>query len=493
MYRRYRLALLLVAAAISLAIHINPTRAQVSPDLDAIDQFLEEQLAANRIPGAAVAITHGDEILFLKGYGTAGNNQAVTPQTQFYIASLSKSFTALAVMQLVEAGQVDLDTPVQTYLPKFTLADAEATSRITVRQFLNQLSGLSDLGFPAMTLPQPISIEERIATLSDARLVSEPGTEFHYINENYGVLARLVEVVSGESFGDFLQTHIFTPLHMTNTISVVSSAETPSLAPNLAQGHILAFSLPIAWNEMIGYLGGSGGLISTAEDMANYLIMQNSGGQFEGESLVSPESITLMHTPPSDVDSPYAMGWMVLDENASPRVVEHNGILSTFHSEAALLPDDGYGIVLLYNLNNLLINYDGIKNGLITLLLGQQPTAGGLSAGTIGLIVAVVTLITLLLQIRALLRLPKWAQRTHNRPLWRLIPGLVWAFVPTALFLALPTLTAQFGDRVFSYEQHFTSFPDIFIWLALTALLGALIGIAHLIILLRRWTPNHSD
>ena len=465
--------------------------AQPSIDLAAVDQFLEDQRAANRIPGMAVAITQGGDALHLRGYGTDGNGQPITPQTQFYIASLSKSFTALAVMQLVEDGQIDLDAPVQTYVPEFTTADAERTREMTVRHLLNQVSGLSDLGFPAMTLPQPSTIEERIASLRTAHLVSEPGTEFHYTDTNYAVLARVVETTSGAPFSQYLQEHVFIPLRMTHTVNVMTSAETPSVTTNLAQGHILAFSIAFPREESIGaqkfgYLGGSGGVNSTAEDMANFLTMHNNGGRFAGEQLVSPDSIELMHTPPPNVDSPYAMGWMVLDENASPRVIEHNGILSAFHADMALLPDQEYGIVLLYNVNNLLIPYENIRHGLIALLMDQPPDVGGLNAGALGIIIAVVTLVTLMLQIRALLRLPRWSERTRSWSFLRLLPGLIWAFVPAALWLALPSLTARFSDRVFSYEQQFASFPDIFIWLTVTAALGVLIGIAHLILMLRR-------
>lgn len=120
------------------------------------------------------------------------------------------------------------------------------------------------------------------------------------------MLARIVEVESGEPFTEYLRTHIFIPLHMSNTTNVITSAETPRAAPDIAQGHILAFGVPFARPEMLGYLGGSGGGISSAEDMANYLIVQNNGGRFDTTELVSAENIALMHTPPPD--SSYAMG-----------------------------------------------------------------------------------------------------------------------------------------------------------------------------------------
>lgn len=244
-----------------------------------------------------------------------------------------------------------------------------------MRHLLNQTSGLADAGFPAYTLRQPGSIEERVRSLRDARPVSEPGTEFHYFNPNYEVLARIVEVASSEPFNEYLRTHIFVPLHMSNTTSVITSVETPRAVSDLAQGHILAFGVQIPRPEMLGYLGGSGGVISSAEDMANYLIVQNNDGCFDATELVSPENIALMHTPPPGADSSYAMGWTVPDPDAQPHVVEHSGVLSTFHSDAVLLPEEGYGIVLLYNSNNAFANDNGIKQGLIERLTDEPPAA----------------------------------------------------------------------------------------------------------------------
>ena len=161
-------------------------------DGDAVDALARAALQAWEVPGVAVAIVRDDEVVYLKGYGAAGNGEPVTPRTQFYIASLSKGFTAVAVMQLVEEGKVKLDEPVRTYLPGFATADQRLSDTITVRQLLNQTSGLADSGFPAYTLPQPDSLEERVESLRTAKLVSEPGTEFHYTDANYDVVARLV-------------------------------------------------------------------------------------------------------------------------------------------------------------------------------------------------------------------------------------------------------------------------------------------------------------
>ena len=112
-----------------------PAAAQNTVDLDtaAVDALVEAQMKKHNLPGVALAITQGEEIVYLKGYGTAGAGQPVTPQTPFYIGSISKPFTSLAVMQLVEEGKIDLNAPVQTYLPWFAVADEEASRTITIR------------------------------------------------------------------------------------------------------------------------------------------------------------------------------------------------------------------------------------------------------------------------------------------------------------------------------------------------------------------------
>jgi CubicO group peptidase (beta-lactamase class C family) len=479
---------ILLAGALLLLVLASDSgmaRVRSSPDLDAVDRYIERQMTANRIPGLALAITRGDEVIYLKGYGTAGNGEPMTPRTQLYIASLSKGFTALAVMQLVEEGKIGLDEPVRTYLPKFTTTNRRLTGQITVRELLNQTSGLADAGFPAYTLPQPDSLGERVESLRDARLVSKPSTEFHYTDPNYAVLARVVEVVSGKSFGEYLRDRVFSPLEMGHTTSVLTSGEAPRAAPDLAQGHVLAFGVSISRGEMDGFLGGSGGVISTAHDMANYLVMQNSGGQFGNADLVSQESASLMHTPPQGIDSSYAMGWAV-PTGAKPRVVEHNGVLSAFHADAALLPDEDYGVVLLYDQSYALADYAGTRRGLLDLLVSKRPDNGGLGAGKVGVIIAALALVTTALQVRGLLRLREWAARVGDRRFWRLMPGIAWKFVPAALLAGLRPLVASFSGRVFSYPQLFWAMPDVVSWLILGTVLGGVAGAARVVIVARR-------
>jgi CubicO group peptidase (beta-lactamase class C family) len=463
-------------------------------DSVAIDRFVSDQMARQRIPGLALAIIQGDQLLYVKGYGT-GQDQPVTPRTQFHIASLSKSFTAVAIMQLVETGRIDLDVPVQRYLPEFRLADPAAAAQITVRQLLNHTSGLGDAGIPDVHFARQATTGDRIATLQNARLIAKPGTHYQYCDVNYQILARVVEVASGQPFSEYLQTHIFTPLQMTHTVNVISSFEVSQKVTNLAQGHLLVFGLPVSSGEESGYMAGSTGVISTAEDMAHYLIMQNNGGRFQGKQIVSVSSLESLHTPPSNLKSDYAMGWISHTVN-DRRVLEHNGILSTFYAEMALLPETGQGFVLLYDIHSLAqdaVGFPKIKTGLMDLLTAEQPTIGGLDVGELELLFGILTLVGVALGIRSLLRLPRWAERSRAIPLWRLVPGILWMFVPASLALAMPEIVLRSSGRDFGYWSILRTMPEVMGWLGLTGLVGVVNGIARLALFTQRRAGRPSQ
>jgi CubicO group peptidase (beta-lactamase class C family) len=486
MNKLFRLILILLSAVIAIAINLNGSANQL--DLEGrINRLIMAQMKTYHIPGLALAITHNNQALHLKGYSTANNDRTVTPQTQFLIASVSKSFTAIAVMQLVEAGQINLDSPVQTYLPEFTLTDPAFAAKITIRHLLNQVSGLSDVGFPELQLSQATTIGDRVTSLSRASPVALPGTQFHYFNPNYEVLARVVEVVSQQPFSAYLQAHIFTPLQMSRTLNATTSAEAFQGTTNMAQGHLMGFGLPFTYPEMSGYLSGSSGIISTAEDMANYLIFQTNSGQFKETKLLSQDSVALMHTPPKPIGSSYGMGWFNRSENGE-LAIEHNGILSTFYTDVVLLPKEKYGIVLLYNISAsplIAMAFPQIKTGLIQLLKDRQPAAGGFSITLWGIAIALLMFIGVILAIRSLLYLPQWRQAIRRIPLWRVRLGIGCTFLPAFFLLVLPWLFALVFDRFFGYVMLYRSMLDLMLWLSVCAVLGVVNGIARLILLAR--------
>ena len=194
----------------------SPKRTMKRASYEAMDAYVEAQMKHLNIPGAALAIVEGDTITHLRGFGKARpGGEAPTPQTPFFIGSLTKSFTALAIMQLVEYGKIELDAPVRRYLPWFRLADLKASSQITVRHLLNQTSGLPMLlGMANLddTADRPDATERQVRGLSTLKLNRAVGSKFEYSNLNYNVLGLIVEAASGESYAAYIQKHVFTPL-----------------------------------------------------------------------------------------------------------------------------------------------------------------------------------------------------------------------------------------------------------------------------------------
>jgi len=264
-----------------------------------IDVYIEKQLDALNIPGASLAIIEGDKIVHLKGFGvSAPDGEAPTPQTSFVVCSLTKSFAALAVMQLVEAGKIDLDAPVQRYLPWFQVADPRASAQITVRHLLNQTSGLSTTsGWMVLTNldDSPDANEKQARVLATFKPNRPVGSMFEYSNMNYNLLGLIIEAVSGEKYAEYVQNHIFDPLDMTHTFTSKAVAK----QNGMSSGYISWFGFPMAVPDLPLPSGSlsSGQIISSAEDMAHYLIAQLNGGRYGDVQILSPEGIAEMHSP----------------------------------------------------------------------------------------------------------------------------------------------------------------------------------------------------
>ena len=214
--------LVAVACGIASAVLISgPAAADDDPDFAAIDRYVRSEMDAQRIPGLALGIVQGDRIVHVQGFGEADKSgRDVTPETPFLIGSVTKSFTALAIMQLSEAGQVQLDAPVQRYLPWWRVADPDASTQITVRHLLYQVSGLSR-NWATRTRPAgtPTPPPWRIG-FGHCTMPSSPhrwGTTWQYSNANYWTLGMVVQAVSGQSYETYVQQHIFAPLQMHNS------------------------------------------------------------------------------------------------------------------------------------------------------------------------------------------------------------------------------------------------------------------------------------
>ncbi len=348
----------LLFVVVLLVISISPVgQAQQPLDIAAIDAYIENHIAKHQIPGLALSIVHNDEIVYTQGYGVASpDGTPVTPQTPFIIGSTSKSFTALAIMQLVEAGELELDAPVQTYLPWFTMADPEGAKKITVRHLLAHTSGLSgpvsdkDLVNPDVS---EAALDTHIRELTDYNLARPAGESHEYNNTGYDILGLIVQAVSGQSFEDYIDTHIFSPLDMTNSYTSKTEAE----SNGLAVGHTYFFGSPrvSADAPYSRRKLPSGFLIASAEDLGHYLIAQLSGGRYGEAQILSPEHVTLMHQPAVatlNKGVSYAFGWRTNLVEGEPSV-RHGGDTSGSHSNMAFSPTRGWGVAIVMNVAGL--------------------------------------------------------------------------------------------------------------------------------------------
>ncbi|MEU4408742.1 serine hydrolase domain-containing protein [Streptosporangium sp. NPDC023963] len=431
-----------------------------------VDRFVNAYREATGLPGVAVAVTKGDEVVHVAGYGRTSSGDPVTADTPMATASLSKSFTSLAVMQLVEKGAVRLDEPVRVRLPEFVMADPRA-ARITVRQLLDQTSGMADEAFPERSLPQPRSLREAVARLRGARLAADPGTRWSYHNTNFQVAARLVEVASGMPFAGYLRTHVFGPLGMRNSTTIDTERDLPASA----RGHLHLLGATLALPEPPGFGNGSGGVISSARDMARWMITQSGEGVGPGGvRVVSAASVAEMRTP-SRINDSYALGWAIgTTRNGSP-VVAHGGDLLTATAQQTLLPRSGYGIVVMANTGTAYADSDAVADALVAMAEGQEPEAPPSIPPylIVDLAIAAAAAVTLLLAGRGLARSRRWAARRAGHPAWRAAARLLPYALPGVLCL---TITDVFGMLARGKDTTWTHvayiYPSFMVWLVLT-------------------------
>jgi CubicO group peptidase (beta-lactamase class C family) len=350
-------------------------------DFSGIDAFVEAEMDAQRIPGLALAIVRNGRIVHMRGFGKADPaGRAIAPQTPFIIGSLSKSSTAMAIMQLVETGKVELDAPVQRYVPWFRVADERASAEITVRHLLNQTSGLSTKtgrSFQGNGDTSDGALEKAVRKLSTVELTQPVGETFQYSTINYSVLGLIVQTVSGESYERYIQEHIFDPLEMSHSFT----SEDDAKPQGLATGYRYWFGRPRAAHEPYNRgLIPAGYLISSAEDMARYLIAQLNDGRYGGAAVLSPSGTAETHrpaVPTAESDTSYGMGWFVGPVNDIPAVF-HDGETFNFHANMVLIPGSNQGLVVLMNAENSQdLFFRGrmstVSAGVASLLEGHQP------------------------------------------------------------------------------------------------------------------------
>lgn len=284
---------------------------EIEFDTEKLDSFVISSMERLNIPGAAIAIVKDDQAVYLNGYGISGpDKESVTPQTPFVLGSTSKSFTALAVMQLVEEGKIELEAPVQRYLPWFRVADEEASKEISVKHLLYQTSGLSTYSGQVSLTKGNKSLEEHIRSLEDTALTEPVGSVFQYSNANYDILGAVIQEVSQMPYTEYVKQSIYKPLDMRYSYTSPEEGKNDGLATGYQP--VFGFMVPTKQLKHQGTVP-SGYLISSSEDMSKYLIAHMNGGRYGNAALLSEQSVDQLHEPVAAMwgNSFYAMGWTV--------------------------------------------------------------------------------------------------------------------------------------------------------------------------------------
>lgn len=321
--------------------------------VDQIEELITRKMSEDRIPGLSISVVVDGKLVWSAGFGMADleNFVPAKPSTAYRSASIGKTITATAVMQLVERGKIDLEAPIQKYCPAFP----EKRWTITTRTLLNHTSGIRHYGGPnnEQELLSSVHYDDVVTPLNvfkNDSLLFEPGSEYSYSTYGYDVLGCIVQGASRMRFMDYLRENIFAPTGMSST-----RVDDPySIIPNRAAGY---------QSEKEGGLRNApfvdmsnkvpaGGYITTAEDLARFAIA------FMDHSLVSDSTERLMLTPQTTSDGrtiPYGLGWGLFpgEDWYGEKEAFHGGVTPGVSGVLYLLPDRNFAVVMLMNLQGV--------------------------------------------------------------------------------------------------------------------------------------------
>lgn len=335
--------------------------------LATIGDYIQEAMASWQVPGVALAVVQGDELVHLQGYGVRDTEtgESITGDTLFAIASVSKAFTAMGIALLVDDGALEWDAPVRRYLPEFTLSDSYAAEKMTVRDLLCHRSGLPrhDLSWYGTAFTR----EDMIKNLAHLKFSHGFREVWQYQNLMYTTAGYLAGRMTGQTWEAFTQARIFDPLNMRRSCF---SAEAMQAQGNYANPYRVkrgaASGEPDRLEKLPFYadqiMGPAGAIHSSAADLANWLVVHLNEGRFAQRPFVSPGNLAQMHQPqmvmPLDAFEAallnttiftYGLGWFVVPYRGYT-LIHHGGNIDGFSTMVAFVPQAKIGVVALTNI-----------------------------------------------------------------------------------------------------------------------------------------------
>ncbi|WP_153796624.1 serine hydrolase domain-containing protein [Foetidibacter luteolus] len=320
-----------------------------------IQTFLQSLIDTAGIPGIAIAITKDTDIVYTKAFGVKNTDtkKKLEPYNTFHIASISKTFTATAVMQLYETGKIDINKPLVTYLPYFKMKD-ERYKDITIKEMLNHTSGMPDVDdYEWYKGIKDEGAAERYArSLSDSMLISKPVTEFHYSNIAFDIMADLIAKVSGMSFEKYVKENILTPLEMYE-----SSFYYPEIKKSFRTSpHIGNPPKVIAIYPYNRMHAPSSTLNTNVLEMSHWAIANMYKGKYKSTQILTEETHAMMMTPTfvrnKEQNISIGLSWFMYPYKGMTNY-EHGGSDDGYRSLLTLIPEKKIGIIILSNIETI--------------------------------------------------------------------------------------------------------------------------------------------
>lgn len=373
---------------------------------DRIESFVRDWLADEKLPGASIAIVRGDEVVYADGFGSRNlaENRPATADTLYGIGSITKSVTALAVMQLQEEGELDVEDPASDYLP------IDLPEDVTIHHLLTHSSGIPSLGTSAVLIERQAGLGELGIPLGDRddfhahveggldEIAGDPGERFMYFNSGYTLLGEIVENLSGQPFEEYVESEILDRLGMERSTfdGEAYEADDDSATPYLldsedddseSNSEARGGSVPDATDIPVRELSAApGGLLSSVRELGRYVACQRNRGELSDDAgavdddagtvddtrLASESSFGQMHAGHVETDSgPYGYGWR-RREVAGETVIGHGGSIAVSTAYLGFTPDEEWGVAVLCNAAAE-PGPKAIADGVFSALLGGDP------------------------------------------------------------------------------------------------------------------------
>ncbi len=331
----------------------------------AIDRFAHRIRDDYGVPGLALAVIKNDKLILAEGFGlrTLHNDQLVDENTHFGIASISKSFTAMALGMLVDEGKLKWDDPVKKHLPSFQLYDAYATRELTVLDLLVHRCGLATISAGTVWYGSDYSRQEVIDRYRYLKPVSSFRSEYAYQNVAYLVAGEIIPAITGQSWDSFVAQRIFAPLNMGTTNTSIKAYDRTS---NVARPHVLVDSkLREVAPRNYDNVGPAASINTSVRELSAYVRLLLNGGRLQDRQLYSPQIARDLWTPHTIIPLPsdylpalerfmpqfhqaYALGWIIQDAFGQ-RKVSHSGGIDGLRSLVTMIPEEDLGIIVFAN------------------------------------------------------------------------------------------------------------------------------------------------